>query len=134
MPAQDVSRETRAVDDRRIAAWIGKAVAVKGDVTCSQDLTIDGRVDGTITLGDHNLVIGAGAAVRANLAGRIVTISGAVTGDVKASEKVELHATGSVNGDIVAPRIAMAEGAVLQGRVDAMGSLAGSSRSQVPSP
>ena len=106
------------MDERRIAAWIGKAVVIKGDITSSQDLTIEGHVEGSIELGDHNLIIGAGAEVTADLAGRTITIGGSVSGNVRASEKVDLQATGSVKGDINAPRLVMAEGAVVMGHID----------------
>lgn len=109
------------LDERRLAAWIGRSVIVKGNVICSEDLTIDGQVEGTIELGGHSLTIGVGAGVKADLVAKTITISGAVTGNVVASEKVELQATGSVNGDILAPRFAMADGAILTGRVETSG-------------
>jgi cytoskeletal protein CcmA (bactofilin family) len=107
----------QAFDERRVAAWIGKAITMKGDVVCSQDLTIDGVVEGTIEVGQHSLMIGVGASIKANLVGRVVTIGGSIRGNVTATEKVDLKATGSVEGDISAPRFAMAEGAVVRGHV-----------------
>ena len=104
-----------------IAAWIGKSVVIKGAISSAQDLTIEGQVEGTIDLGDHGLTIGAGAAVTADLTGRIITISGTVTGDVRATEKVDLRATGYVKGDVSAPRLVMVEGAVVIGRIEAGG-------------
>lgn len=108
-------------EERRKAAWIGKAVFVKGDVVATGDLIIDGRVEGTIALGDHSLMIGEGAAIVANLVAKTVTISGDVKGNVTGNATVELKSTGSVEGDIKAPRFLMEEGAVLHGRVDARG-------------
>jgi len=104
-------------DERRVAAWIGKAITLRGDVICSQDLTIDGVVEGTIEVGQHSLMVGVGASIKANLVGRVVTIGGSITGNVTATEKVDLKATGSVEGDISTPRFAMAEGAIVRGRV-----------------
>ena len=109
------------MDERRMAAWIGKAVVIKGDITSKQDLTIDGQVDGTIELGDHSLTIGVGAEVTADLIGSTITISGSVSGNIKAREKVDLRATGHVKGDITAPRFVMAEGAVVMGHIDTRG-------------
>jgi cytoskeletal protein CcmA (bactofilin family) len=106
-------------DERRVTAWIGTALVVQGKVISAQDLTIDGKVEGTIDLGDHGLTIGAGAEIKADLVAKTIMISGAVTGNVTATDRVDLRATGSVDGDIVAPRFAMAEGAVIRGRVDA---------------
>lgn len=109
------------MDERRIAAWIGKAVVIKGDIKSSQDLTIDGQVEGTIELGDHSLTIGTGAAVTADLIGSTITISGNVSGNITAREKVDLRATGYVKGNITAPRFVMADGAVVMGRIDTSG-------------
>jgi cytoskeletal protein CcmA (bactofilin family) len=106
-------------DERRVTAWIGTALVVQGKVISAQDLTIDGKVEGTIELGDHGLTIGAGAEIKADLVAKTIMISGAVTGNVTATDRVDLRATGSVDGDIIAPRFAMAEGAVVRGRVDA---------------
>ena len=109
------------IDERRTAAWIGKALRIEGTIVSREHLTIDGQVDGTIEVGDHSLMIGAGADVKADLIAKTVTISGAVTGNVTASEKVHLQPTASVDGDIVTPRLIMADGAVIKGRVDTRG-------------
>ena len=100
-------------------AWIGKAVRVEGKVISEEDLTIDGDVEGSIELGGHSLTIGQDAKIKADLLAKIVTISGRVTGNVRAVEKVDLQATGTVLGDITAPRFAMAEGATVTGKVHA---------------
>ena len=118
-PSLDLTAaQLRVLDERRRTAWIGAEIVVKGDVLCSRDLTIDGHVDGTIEVGDHTLTIGAGAAIKADLVAKAITISGAVTGNVTARDKVDLRATGSVDGNINVPRLAMADGAVVRGRVD----------------
>jgi cytoskeletal protein CcmA (bactofilin family) len=104
-------------DERRTTAWIGQGVVIEGRVISSQDLRIDGRVDGTIEVGDHMLTVGARAAVKANLVARSILISGTVIGNVTATGRVDLQATGSVEGDISTPRLAMAEGAVVKGKV-----------------
>jgi cytoskeletal protein CcmA (bactofilin family) len=108
----------RRFDERRVAAWIGKAITMRGDVICSQDLTIDGAVEGTIEVGQHSLIIGVGASIKADLVGRVVTIGGSITGNVTATEKIDLKATGSIEGDVRTPRFAMAEGAIVRGRVE----------------
>jgi len=117
-----MANETPGVDERRVSAWIGTALTVQGKVISTQDLTIDGRVEGTIELGNHGLTIGSAAEIKADLAAQSVTISGTVIGNVTATSIVDLRATGSVEGDIVAPRLIMADGAVIRGRVDAAGS------------
>lgn len=112
------------VDERRGTAWIGQGVVVEGRITSSQDLRIDGRVEGTIEVGDHLLIIGAQAAVKANLVARSILVSGTVIGNITATERLDLQATGSVEGDITSPQLVMVEGAVVKGRVDASGNRA----------
>lgn len=111
--------EVKSPNERRMVAWIGKAVRVEGRVISAEDLTIDGDVEGSIELGGHSLTIGQDATIKADLLARTVTISGKVTGNIKAVEKVDLRATGSVAGDITAPRFAMADGATVTGKVHA---------------
>jgi cytoskeletal protein CcmA (bactofilin family) len=105
--------------ERRVAAWVGKSLRVEGRIISREDLTIDGNVEGSIELGNNSLTIGPGAAVKADLTAKTISISGAVTGAVRATEKVELRSTGSVDGDIVAPKFLMAEGATVRGRIEA---------------
>ena len=108
-----------AFTERRVAAWVGKALRVEGRIVSAEDLTIDGVVEGSIELGNHNLTIGAGAEVKADLTAKIITISGSVTGKVRATEMVDLRASGSIDGDITAPVIVMADGATARGRIEA---------------
>jgi cytoskeletal protein CcmA (bactofilin family) len=112
---------TGSIDERRVSAWIGAALTVEGKVISTQDLTIDGRVEGTIELGNHGLMIGSAAKIKADLVAQTITISGSVIGNVTATSIVDLRATGSVEGDITTPRLVMADGATIKGRVDAAG-------------
>lgn len=105
--------------ERRVTAWIGRAVRIEGKVISAEDLVIDGRVDGSIELSDHNLTIGPTGTIHANLYAKRIVISGTITGDVTALEQVELRETGTVTGDISAPRFVMADGATVVGKVDA---------------
>src|SRR5436190_22673806 len=107
------------LQERRVTAWIGKALRIEGHIVSDDNLTIDGNVEGTIVVGDHSLSVGAGATVKADLTARVITISGSVIGKVHAHELLDLRATGSVVGEIVAARLRMADGAVVQGPVDA---------------
>ena len=97
---------------------LGKSVVLKGDLFASEDLTIEGRVEGTITVQGHTLTVGHHAQIEAQILARVATIRGTVHGDVTATEKVEILATGSLDGDVVAPRIAIAEGACFRGKMD----------------
>ena len=105
-------------EERRRAAWIGGSVIVKGNVVSTEDLVIDGKVEGTIELGDHSLTIGQSAAVIADLVAKSVTISGTVKGNVMGNGKVELKSTAKVEGDVTAPKFSMEDGASLSGKVD----------------
>jgi cytoskeletal protein CcmA (bactofilin family) len=112
------------VDERRATAWIGQGVVVEGRITSSQDLTIDGRVEGTIEVGDHMLIVGPRAAVKANLVAKSILISGTVIGNITATDRLDLQATASVEGDVSSPRLVMVEGAIVKGNVDASGNRA----------
>jgi cytoskeletal protein CcmA (bactofilin family) len=105
-------------EERRKSAWIGSSVIVTGDVNSTEDLVIDGEVHGTIRIGDHNLTIGSGSTVVADLAARAVVISGTVKGNVKGATRVELKSSAKVEGDITAPKLVLEDGATLSGKVD----------------
>jgi cytoskeletal protein CcmA (bactofilin family) len=105
-------------DERRTAAWIGKALRIEGTIVSQEHLTIDGQVEGTIEVGDHSLTIGADAVVKAHLRAQTITISGSVIGNVTAAQRIVLQPSASVEGDIVAPRLTIADGAVLKGTVE----------------
>ena len=94
------------------------SILVKGDVVSTGDLVIDGKVEGTIELGDHSLTIGETATIVADLVARDVIINGKVTGNVMGTAKVELKRNGALDGDITAPKFMMEDGAVLSGKVD----------------
>lgn len=107
------------------AASIGKSVQIYGELKGSEDLVIDGTIEGTITLSGSRLTIGPNAHVQANVSARDVVILGTLTGDIHASGKVELRAGANLKGDIHAARLSIEENAVLSGKVD----LASSERS-----
>ena len=105
---------------------IGKSVVIKGELQGSEDLTIEGHVEGTIQLREHVLTIGPNGRIKAQVFAKTVIVLGEVNGNVSASEKVEIRDGGSVDGDIISPRVAIAEGAHFRGSVD-MQKKAGSS-------
>src|SRR5688572_18461096 len=103
----------------RIVMDLGKSIVIKGDLIASEDLTLYGNMEGTVTLeGGHTLTIGRFADIRAEIDAKAVVVQGAVTGNITAREKVEIQTTGSVSGDVHAPRLAIADGASLRGKVD----------------
>jgi cytoskeletal protein CcmA (bactofilin family) len=97
---------------------IGKSVVIKGELNGSEDLTIEGHVEGKIELKDHVLTIGPNGKIKAQVFAKAVIVLGEVNGNVTASEKVDIRDGGSVDGDIVSPRVAIAEGAHFRGTVD----------------
>jgi cytoskeletal protein CcmA (bactofilin family) len=100
------------------AASIGKSVQIYGEVKGSEDLVVDGTIEGTITLSESRLTIGPNAHVQANVAARDVVILGAIVGDINASGRVELRAGSNLKGDIRAGRLSIEENAIFSGKVD----------------
>ena len=96
---------------------LGKSVVIKGELSGSEDLTLCGQMEGSINLPGHTLTIGSHADIKAEISAKAVVVMGAVTGNVTAGDKVEIQATGSVTGDIVSPRLVIADGGCLHGRV-----------------
>lgn len=97
---------------------IGKSVIIKGELNGSEDLTIEGQVEGKIELRQNVLTIGPNGKIKAQVFAKSVIILGEVTGNVTATEKVDIRDNGSVDGDITAPRVAIAEGAHFRGSID----------------
>jgi cytoskeletal protein CcmA (bactofilin family) len=99
-------------------ATIGKSVQIRGEVKGSEDLLVDGLVEGTITLTESRLTIGPNAKVRANVSARDVVVVGTLNGDVQATGRVELRAGANLVGDIHAARLSIEENAMFSGKVD----------------
>ena len=97
---------------------IGKSVVIKGELNGSEDLTIEGHVEGTIQLKDNVLTIGPNGKIKAQIFAKSVIVLGEVIGNVTASDKVDIRDNGSVDGDLISPRVAIAEGAHFRGSVD----------------
>src|SRR3954454_17517287 len=113
-----VSDSQRGSERERTTVNIGKSVVIKGELSGSEDLTIEGQVEGKIELRQNVLTIGANARIKAQVFAKAVVILGEVTGNVTASEKVDIRDNGSVDGDIASPRVAIAEGAHFRGSID----------------
>jgi cytoskeletal protein CcmA (bactofilin family) len=97
---------------------IGQSIQIKGELTGNEDLTVEGKVDGKINLKDHNLTIGANGRINAEIQAKTVLIIGEIVGNVTADDKVEVAATGSLRGDILSPRVVLADGARFKGSID----------------
>lgn len=112
---------------------IGQSIHIKGELTGNEDLTIEGKVEGKVFLKDHNLTVGANGKIVAEIQAKTVMVLGEVTGNISADDKVEVAATGSLRGDIHAPRVVLADGAKFKGAID-MDKKSGSSSTASVSP
>jgi cytoskeletal protein CcmA (bactofilin family) len=99
-------------------ATIGKSLVIKGEVTGSESLYIDGRVEGSINLAGNRVTIGRNGVVAANINAREIVVLGKVRGNLTASDRVDIRSDGSLTGDVVAARISIEDGAYFKGGID----------------
>jgi cytoskeletal protein CcmA (bactofilin family) len=97
---------------------IGRSLHVDGNMRGTEDLVIEGEIEGRIELKEHHLTVGASGRVKGDLNAKTVTVSGEVVGNIHAAIKVEISESGKLEGDVIAPRIAIADGAAFKGSVD----------------
>ncbi len=102
----------------RVQARIGKTVKVKGELTGSEDVYVDGEIEGTIELPDNSLIVGPSGKVRAQVKARSITVLGHLEGKVHCGERVEIRKSGSLESDLVTPRIVIEDGAMFRGSID----------------
>jgi cytoskeletal protein CcmA (bactofilin family) len=100
------------------AAHIGKSVAIKGELSGSENLYVDGNVEGTIELRSHILTVGPNGNIKANVTAKSVVIHGKLDGAITATDRVDLRKSAVVAGDVTTQRISIEEGAYLKGKVD----------------
>ena len=96
---------------------LGTSVSIKGELSGSEDLTLYGQMEGSIRLPDHTLTIGPDADIRAEISAKALVIMGTVTGNVTVAERVDIRSTGMLVGDLTSPRIAIADGGSIRGKV-----------------
>jgi len=99
-------------------ATIGKSLVIKGEVTGSESLYIDGRVEGSINLSGNRVTVGRNGVVAANINAREIVVLGKVRGNLVASDRVDIRSEGSLTGDVVAQRISIEDGAFFKGGID----------------
>ena len=102
----------------RAPATIGSTIVIRGDVTGSEGILIQGQVDGSVTLDQHAVGVGTEGHVKAKITGRVITIEGKVEGDLNALEQIVLRGSAHVQGDLTAPRVVIEDGATFVGLVD----------------
>ena len=98
-------------------ANIGKSITIKGDLTGNEDIVVEGTVEGKIDLPSNQLTVGANGTAKAEITAKTIVVIGKVSGNVNGTERVEIQATGVVEGDVSSPRLVVAEGAVLNGSI-----------------
>ena len=99
-------------------ATLGKSLVIKGEVTGSESLYIDGRVEGSINLSGNRVTVGRNGVVAANINAREIVVLGKVRGNLTASDRVDIRSDGSLTGDVVAARISIEDGAFFKGGID----------------
>ena len=112
-PAAPVKTVTSPIEQ----ATIGRTLVIKGEVSGSESLYVDGKIEGTLTFKDHRVTVGRNGVVQANISAREVVIMGKVTGNVECSDRVDIRSEGTLNGDVVSARISVEDGAMLRGSV-----------------
>ena len=119
-PAEPVNapRPASAPLNTQEQATLGKSLVIKGEVTGSESLYIDGRVEGSITLPGNRVTVGRNGVVSANISAREIVVLGKVRGNMTASDRVDIRGEGSLTGDVVAQRISIEDGAYFKGGID----------------
>ena len=127
-PPKEVSTVSTMPQERKPEPWvesskstvahIGKSVVIRGELSGSEDLYIDGQVEGTIELREHHLTVGPNGRVQADVNAKEVVIQGSVKGNVRAIDRVEIRKSGSLAGDLVAARVVIEDGAFFKGSID----------------
>ena len=108
----------RPSSSSRGPAIIGPSIQIKGDVSGKEDLLIEGNVEGEVSLKQHNVIIGASGKAKADVYGKTIRVEGEVRGNLFGSESVVIQATGSVTGNITAPRVSLENGSTFKGSID----------------
>lgn len=97
---------------------IGPSIKIKGEVTGDEDLLIQGTVEGSVNLSEHEVTVGQSGQVAADITAKSIRIDGSVTGDINGNENVVISKSGNVRGNIVAPRVTLEDGAIFKGSID----------------
>jgi cytoskeletal protein CcmA (bactofilin family) len=117
-PTPAAAPRNAVVNNSQEQATIGKSLVIKGEVTGSESLYIDGRVEGTITLAGNRVTIGRNGQIQAAVVAKDVVVLGKLKGNVTASDRVEIRNEGSLTGDVTCQRIAIEDGAFFKGSID----------------
>jgi len=116
-PDRPAARLSSPPPEVRNMANVGKSITIKGDISGDEDLLVEGKIEGKVDLPEHQLTVGANGICEATVHAKTVIVTGRVAGDVTGLERVEIQASGVVDGDVKAPRLVVEEGAVLNGSI-----------------
>ncbi len=116
--AQTAPAPRNPVPQTRERAVIGPTIFIKGNLTGEEDILIEGQVDGKIELRHHSVTIGKNGRIKADIYGKVITIEGTVEGNLFGEEQLTVRQTGNVQGNIVAPRVALEDGSNFRGSID----------------
>lgn len=111
-------RTAGAQGGKKNMATIGQSIVFKGELTGDEDLEIEGQVEGNVRLANNTLTVGANGRLTAQVVAKTIIVIGRVKGNLTATERIEIQATGIVEGDVKAPRLNVQEGAVVNGGID----------------
>ncbi len=116
--AQTAPAPRNPVPQTRERAVIGPTIFIKGNLAGEEDILIEGQVDGKIELRHHSVTIGKNGRIKADIYGKVITIEGTVEGNLFGEEQLTVRQTGNVQGNIVAPRVALEDGSHFRGSID----------------
>ncbi len=102
----------------RTTAWLGPSIEIKGKISGDEDLQIDGKIEGPVSLGSHRLTVGRSGEITAEVAAREIIVYGKITGNLRGNERIEIKRDGSVIGDLTTARIVIEDGAYFKGRIE----------------
>ena len=117
LPSNQTFSPSKSVSVPVEQATIGRSVVIKGEVSGTESLYIDGRIEGTVNFAEHRVTIGRNGSVAANISAREVVILGNVQGNIQCTDRLDIRSEGSLTGDVVTQRISVEDGAVLKGSV-----------------
>jgi len=98
-------------------ATIGRTLVIKGEITGSESLYVDGSIEGSINLAEHRVTVGRNGTIKANITAKEVVVMGKVTGNIDCTDRVDIRSEGVVNGDVATQRISVEDGAILKGGI-----------------
>ena len=115
-PRIPVSRDP--VERLKERAVIGSAIVIQGEVSGAQDLLVNGRIEGKMSLANQSISVGREGRIKADVYAKLISIEGYVEGTIQGEEKIVLRETGSVRGNLIAPQVVLEEGCRFKGSID----------------